>query len=269
MFASFIARAQEDKIQAWSTEADTLMQREEFEGALRLYDKILDAVSKDDPRYKQAQYNRIVCLYGLGDNETALQEINRFIEETPEFPQARLLRAFIYREMGNIEDQLKDVSDLADRNPLNIELLKWQAYILIQLEKYDSAKTQLKFAATLKDDAETALYLGMVYYFSDDPDSALYHFDRALDLKPDTFPALMYASAVCLDESAYELALTYLDKAALLDPDNISIMFYKGIALTEIGRREEGCRYLSKAFYAGEDAAGDYLEHNCYQYDPD
>lgn len=269
LIASLTAQAQEDKIQAWSAEADTLMQREEFENALKLYDKILQTASKDNPIRKEAQYNRIVCLYSLDELNTALEEANRFIEETPEFPQARLLRAFIYRDMDDTEGQLRDVSALVRLNPLNVDLVKWQAYLLIEQEKYDSAKMQLKFASRLRDDAEIQTYLGMTYYYSEDPDSALYHFDKAIDLKPDAFPALMYASAVCLDESAYDLALNYLDKAALLDPNNTSVMFYKGIALAETGKREEGCRYLSKAFYAGEDAAGDYLQYKCFRYDPD
>jgi tetratricopeptide (TPR) repeat protein len=269
LLVSINAQAQDDKIQDWSAEADTLMQHEEFEAALKLYDKILQTASKDNPLYKQAQYNRIVCLYSLDHLNSALEEVNRFIEETPEFPQAKLLRAFIYRDMDDTEGQLRDVSDLVRRNPLNIELVKWQSYLFIQEEKYDSAKMQLKFASRLRNDAEIETYLGMTYYYSDDPDSALLHFDKAIDMKPDAFPALMYASAVCLDQSAYELALNYLDKAALLDPNNLSVMFYKGIALTETGKRDEGCRFLSRAFYGGEDAAGDYLQYKCFRYDPD
>lgn len=269
LVGSLNLQAQDEKIKAWSVEADTLMQREEFEGALRLYDKILQNAPKDDPIRKQAQYNRIVCLYSLDDLSTALQEVNRFIEQTPEFPQAKLLRAFIYRDMDDTEAQLKDVSDLVRRNPLNVDLVKWQSYLFIQEEKYDSAKMQLKFASRLRNDPEIELYLGMTYYYTDDPDSALHHFDNALEMKPDAFPALMYASAVCLDQSAYELALNYLDKAALLDPNNLSVLFYKGIALTETGKREEGCRCLSRAFYGGEDAAGDYLQYKCFRYDPD
>ena len=265
----FNVHAQEDKVQTWLAQADTLMQHEDFEDAIKLYDKILQTASKDSPIRKQAQYNRIVCLYSLDELKKALEEVNQFIEETPEFPQARLLRAFIYRDMDNTEGQLRDISALVRLNPLNVDLIKWQSYLLIQEEKYDSARTQLKFAAGLRNDAEIETYLGMTYYYSNDPDSAILHFDKAIDMKPDAFPALMYASAVCLDQSAYELALNYLDKASLLDPNNLSVMFYKGIALTEIGKRDEGCRYLSKAFYGGEDAAGDYLQYKCFRYDPD
>jgi len=266
---AFNVHAQEDKVQTWLAQADTLMQHEDFEDAIKLYDKILQTASKDSPIRKQAQYNRIVCLYSLDELKKALEEVNQFIEETPEFPQARLLRAFIYRDMDNTEGQLRDISALVRLNPLNVDLIKWQSYLLIQEEKYDSARTQLKFAAGLRNDAEIETYLGMTYYYSNDPDSAILHFDKAIDMKPDAFPALMYASAVCLDQSAYELALNYLDKASLLDPNNLSVMFYKGIALTEIGKRDEGCRYLSKAFYGGEDAAGDYLQYKCFRYDPD
>ncbi|HEY8513539.1 MAG TPA: tetratricopeptide repeat protein [Cyclobacteriaceae bacterium] len=269
LLVAFNVHAQEDKVQTWLAQADTLMQHEDFEDAIKLYDKILQTASKDSPIRKQAQYNRIVCLYSLDELKKALEEVNQFIEETPEFPQARLLRAFIYRDMDNTEGQLRDISALVRLNPLNVDLIKWQSYLLIQEEKYDSARTQLKFAAGLRNDAEIETYLGMTYYYSNDPDSAILHFDKAIDMKPDAFPALMYASAVCLDQSAYELALNYLDKASLLDPNNLSVMFYKGIALTEIGKRDEGCRYLSKAFYGGEDAAGDYLQYKCFRYDPD
>lgn len=262
------AIAQDDKIQSWSAEAQTLMQREQFEAALRLYDNIIEATDKDDPAHREAQYNRIVCLYSLEDLDTALEEINSFIGENPGVIQGKVLRAFIYRDMGDTQAQLQDVSDLVAMNPLNADLIKWQAYLLIQEEEYDSARAQLHMASRIKTDAETELYLGMTHYFTDDPDSALYHFDNAIDLQPDAFPALMYASAVCLDQSAYELALSYLDKAALLDPTNLSVVFYKGIALTETGQRDEGCRYLSRAFYGGEDAAGAYLEHKCFRYDP-
>ncbi|HCR53096.1 MAG TPA: hypothetical protein DIW27_01675, partial [Cytophagales bacterium] len=56
----------------------------------------------------------------------------------------------------------------------------------------------------------------------------------------------------------------YLNMALRLDPENLNAQFYKGIALLELDREEEGCRLLAKAFYAGEDDAGDYLKEKCY-----
>lgn len=261
--------AQNDKISSWQAEADSLMQQEQFEEALKLYDRIVSNTKEGDPRAEEATYKRAVCLYSLGNLNDALHAVNQFIEHSPTFRQAKLLRAFIYRDLDNTQGQLRDINDLLAMSPLNTDLIKWKSYLLIQKEEYDSAKAQLQYASLLQNDAEIELYLGMAYYYTDDADSALIHFDKAIDMKPDFLSALLYGASICLEQDAYELALIYLDKASLLDPDNLSVLFYKGIALTESGRSEEGCRYLSRAFYGGEDDAAGYLEQNCFRYNPD
>ena len=267
--SSLTVRAQGDKIDSWKAEADSLMQQEKFEEALKLYDRIISSARQADPRGAEARYKRVICLYSLGNLDDALKEVNSFIEQTPDFPQARLLRAYIYRELGNTQGQLRDINHLLTNNPLNADLIKWKSYLLIQKEEYDSARAQLQNAGILQNDPEIELYLGMTYYYAEDADSALIHFDKAIEMRPDFFSALLYSASICLDQEAYELALRYLDKAALLDPANLSVLFYKGIALTELGQLDEGCRYLSRAFYEGEEDAAGFLEQNCFKYNPD
>jgi hypothetical protein len=36
------------------------------------------------------------------------------------------------------------------------------------------------------------------------------------------------------------------------------------VALVEMEKLEEGCKCLNRAFYAGMDDAGDYLEAHCF-----
>ena len=267
--SSLTLHAQSDKIDSWKGEADSLMQQEMFTEALKLYDRVISSARQGDPRGTEARYKRVICLYSLENMNDALKEINIFVEQNPEFPQARLLRAYIYREFDNTKGQARDIDHLLSLNPLNVDLIKWKSYLLIQKEAYDSARAQLKYAGLLQNDAEIELYLGMTYYYDDDADSALMHFDKAIEMRPGFFSALLYSASLCLDQEAYELALRYLDKAALLDPANPSVLFYKGIALTELGQSEEGCRYLSRAFYEGEEDAAGFLEQNCYKYNPD
>src|SRR5690606_28557505 len=168
------AIAQDDKIQSWSAEAQTLMQREQFEAALRLYDNIIEATDKDDPAHRQAQYNRIVSLHSLEDLYTAHEEIYSIFVEYSRATQVIVHPAFIYRILSETQALFKDVSYLVAMNPLNADLIKWQAYLLIQAEEYDRARAQLHMASRIKTDAETELYLGMTHYFTNDPDSALY-----------------------------------------------------------------------------------------------
>jgi tetratricopeptide (TPR) repeat protein len=257
--------AQNDKVAKWESEADTLMAHEDYQAALKLFNRIIDGTKPSDLQSSQLLYKRAVCLYSLDHFSAALTDVNQFIHHFPAFPQAKLLRAFIYRELGNTEGQLKSLDELLKLNPLNVELIKWQASLLIQEDQYDSAREKLNYAHSLKNDAEIELYLGVTYYYTDDPDSALSHFDNALQIKPDYLSALLYAGSLCLEESAYQLALSYLNSARSIDPENLSVLFYSGIALTELDRQKEGCRLLSKAFYGGEDDAAGYLKSYCFK----
>lgn len=256
--------AQQDKAAGWETEADTLMAHEDYEGALRLYNRILGGRS-DKQSSSKILYKRAVCLYSLGHLEAALADVNHFIESFPAVPQAELLRAFIYRAQDDAEGQLRSLRQLLRSDPLNVELIKWEASLLIHKDEYDSARDKLNYAQMLTSDAEIELYLGITYYYTDDPDSALRHFDQALQLKPDFLTALLYAGSLCLEQSAYKLALTYLDPAYSLEPGNLSVLYYRGVALAELDRLEEGCRLLSKAFYGGEDDAAGYLKSYCFK----
>jgi len=265
---SHVLHAQ-NKVSAWEAEADALMENEDYEAAIKLYDRIVSSIKAEDQELVEVLYKRAVCLYSLDRLDGALADVDKAIGLSPSFTQARLLRAFIYRDLDNMQGQMNDLGELLKASPLNVELIKWQSYLLIQDKSYDSARQLLKYARMLKNDAEIELYLGMTYYYAEDADSALLHFDKALAFRPDNLHALLYAGSLCLDESAYALALTYLNKAQELHPENLSVLFYKGVALTEMGQQEEGCRYLSRAFYGGEDDAGSYLEFNCFRYDPD
>jgi tetratricopeptide (TPR) repeat protein len=80
-------------------------------------------------------------------------------------------------------------------------------------------------------------------------------------------PAYLYAGSFCLQEDEFDLALKYLNVALKVEPKNATALFYKGVALVELKKEKEGCSCLSKAFYAGEDDAGDYLKQYCFGLD--
>jgi Flp pilus assembly protein TadD len=88
--------------------------------------------------------------------------------------------------------------------------------------------------------------------------------NKSIELDATYLPAYLYSGTFSLEQADYERAITYLNLALRLDPTNPSALFYKGVALIELDRRDEGCSCLNRAFYAGEDGAGDYLKENCY-----
>ncbi len=245
-------------------EGDTLLNREDFKGALVQYNKAIEISKLKDTESKVLLFKRAICYYSLGDFQKALDDLSVFIPLYPAFPRAKLLRVFIHRELGDTEAQLADINELLELNPTNPDMLKWRASLYLEMDKFADAKNELLGIQKLANDEEIETQLGFTYYNLDQPDIALLHFDNALAINGGYVPAYLYTSSLCLEQEAYDLALTYIDLGLRLDPKNPSFIFYKGIALVETEKVEEGCRLLAKVFYEGFDQAGDYLKQYCY-----
>ena len=230
-------------------EADTLAARQDYAGALSLYNKIIEKSKPKTEQEYQLYYKRAVCYYSLENFQEALNDINQVIEKYPT-PQAKLLRAYIFQELENYEAQLADINELVSLNPNSPDLLQWRASVLMEAEKYEDAQKDIRKLLEYHSGPELKAYLGLTYYYLENPDSALLLFDEVIAEAPDYTQVYLYAASLCLEEDAHELALTYINKALELEPDNITLLFYKGIALVETGADKVGCRCLTKAFYA-------------------
>jgi tetratricopeptide (TPR) repeat protein len=249
------------------TEADTLMDRKDFAGAIDGYTKVIDLSKLKDRESKGVLYKRAICYYSIGEFGKALQDVDIFIQEVTTFPQAKLLRAFINRELDNTEAQLSDINDLLALNSMNPDLLKWRSVIYLNQEKYNEAKKELTGIQQIVNDEEIETQLGFAYSNLEKPDSAFIHYEKAMNLNGGYVPAYLYMGSLCLEQEAYELAITYIDLGLRLESSNLTLIFYKGIGLVETKKEEEGCRLLLKAFKGGVDEAGNYLKQYCYSID--
>lgn len=258
------AQSKPSKVQVAEALGDTLFNRENFGGALKQYNKVVKATKLKTVEQRQILYKRAVCLFYLGEFEQALADLKIFIPENQNLPRARILRAFIYRELGEWQLQLDDLNEVLEWDAMNIDLLKWRAGLLVEMGEHEQALSQLKVIEQWATDEEVELYMGLSYYGLEKPDSALYHFDQSILLNGGYLPAYQYAASVCLEQEAYALALTYINLALRLDSQNLELLFYKGVAMVELDRKDEGCRLLNRAFYKGFDDAGGYLEEYCF-----
>lgn len=256
--------AQNEKLKAQEAEGDTLMNRQDFEGALKVYARILKATKEKDQFYYGVVYKSAVSNYSIGNFDIALTQLEEFIPAYPQVFQAQLLKAFIYREKGDADKQLSALQKAMIFQPGNHELLKWRAMLYLDKEKFDSAKIDLKQVRAIQDDPEVETYLGFAYYNTNEKDSALISLNKAIALDATYEPALLYAGSFALQEEAYDLALTYLNLALRINSKNPTAMFYKGVALVEKEKVDQGCSCLAKALKLGADDAADYLKQYCY-----
>lgn len=262
-----LALAQEEQTRwsKWEAEADTLMNHEQFAQATERYTKIINASKLKEKADFKVLYKRAVCYYKTDELEKALADLNQFIPEFPDNHKPRILRALVYRQRGDVENQLVDLQKAIElRGPIP-ELLRWRGTLLAEKGEYPSAKKDFLAVAGLMDDAEIETNLGFVYYSLGKSDSALMRLNKAIVLDVNYPNSYLYAGSFCLQDENYELALKYLNLALRIDPENHTALFYKGASLVELNKTEEGCRCLRKAFAAGQDEAAGYLKQFCFE----
>lgn len=261
LFSTHIAFAQgiDKELEA---QADTLVEHQEYDKAVGMYSKII-AKSKTEKTHR-IQYKRAVCYYYLGEFQKAVDDVTHFIPEYPQSHQAYILRALAYRQLGDLDNQLKDIEKATELQAGNTQLIKWRGSLYIEKGEYVKGKDDLLLAKAFEDDAELETNLGMAYQSLGNLQEAINCFNQSIVLDVTYSPAYLYAGSFLLEEAQYEKALDYFDLLLRIEPDNASALFYKGVALVELKREQEGCRCLQKAFSAGQDNALDYLKEYCY-----
>ncbi|GIV37853.1 MAG: hypothetical protein KatS3mg032_2232 [Cyclobacteriaceae bacterium] len=248
--------------------ADTLLNRNQVFDAIKLYTRVIRLQQKQKFTGKSVvRFKRALCYYYTASFNEAIADLNIFIAENPEYPRARLLRAYVYRELNEPEKQLQDLTVVLDDDPYNVDLAKWYASILLEVENAGEALRMLQALQLMFNDEEVETNLGIAYYYLNNPDSALHHFNEAIFINGGYFPAYRHAALLCQEQQQYLQSLEYLNLALLLDPDNPELLMYAGIALAETGHRDKACNYLNRAFYAGFAKAKNHLERYCYQAD--
>lgn len=257
--AQFSGRKSNDQL----AQADTLMQRDDYAGAAAIYSKLIESSRMTKTEEFQLLYKRAYCYYNLDKFDQSLSDISRYITHTND-PQGKVLRAYVYQQTGRTSEQINDVNDLIAISPGNPDLIRWRASILMEAERYSDARADILQIISLESSAELLGFLGLTYYYDNDPDSAVINFDRAIAKDPAYVQSYVYGASVALEAESYPLALDYANQGLRIEPSNKALTFFKGVALVESDREVEGCRCLKKVFDQGYDEAAAYLKQYCY-----
>ncbi|MCU0369097.1 MAG: tetratricopeptide repeat protein [Cyclobacteriaceae bacterium] len=258
------AVAQTPKWKSLEVEADTLLNRQDYLGAIKLYTKVIKASKLQERDDYAAVYKRGLSYYSSANFTKAIEDMNVFIPKFPDSFQGHVLRALSYRELDDTENQLSDVEEAFRISRGDAQIMRWRASLYLELSKYQEVINDLTILKLVQDDSEIESNLAFAYYSLGKPDSAFMALNKSIELEPTYLPAYLYGGSFALQESDFELALKYLNIALRLEPDNYTAWFYKGIALIELKQEDKGCSCLQKAFYGGVDDAGDYLKQYCF-----
>ncbi|GHN00904.1 hypothetical protein WSM22_23930 [Cytophagales bacterium WSM2-2] len=240
------------------------MNRQDFEGAAKLYSKIIDESKLKEKSNFKVLYKRAVAYYSEQDFDRALKDVGQFIEQFPESAQPRILRALIGRQKQDEAGQLTDVQKAIDLGNSNPQLIYWRGTLLLAKGEYENAKKDFLNIKQLNDDAELETNLANTYRALEKTDSAFACLNKAIVLDVNYPASYIYAGVYCIEDENFPLAVKYLDLALRLNSENHTALLYKGIALVKLEKKDQGCSCLQKALDAGEEDAADYLKEFCY-----
>ncbi|MDR1618564.1 MAG: tetratricopeptide repeat protein, partial [Treponema sp.] len=236
-----------------------------------------------EPADTQGILARIAALLGRGDYDGALALFDRIDPADAETTAIRLLRASTLGSAGRAGEARTIVSDVASREPGNIEALyvlsvleggegkdKERKKILEQIIKTDPkhvaalvdlgnlafgnarslAAAAGYFDRALKeepDNRDALVGRALVYRYNKDPKNAERLLNRATRLYPQ-WAAPLHERARLYRSAGYPTqALEDIDKAKALEPDNYWIAVDRGTSLLDLNRKQEALEEFSRA----------------------
>ncbi|HEX7031185.1 MAG TPA: type IV pilus biogenesis/stability protein PilW [Gammaproteobacteria bacterium] len=172
---------------------------------------------EDDTSTEAARFNtRLAAEYlKRGDVQTAMQKVDKALEQDDELPEAHLVKGMIYaraEEYGEADDHFLRAADLGETDPAILNNVA--AYLCRRGRNEDGEEIFLDVAkmATFARPAIALTNAGMCARRIPEPARAERHLRRALDLEPSYAPALWHMAELSLEQGDHLSARAFLQR---------------------------------------------------------
>jgi len=208
--------------------------------ALYLEDLIVAALVKDD-------FAREINLYNIfrrmGKDDEALQALARAEKLNPENRSLLALRFERALQAKAWPQAAQIISRAAKSSTDTAEFRFWDAQVKLSREDYRGAISELSQALTERPlFSEGWTMLGTAHRLSGDLGTASSDFAKALELKPDSVPALRGMFLLYDAWQQYDKALENLRQIILYDPQNVELFTTYLSYMGRYGDKEEAVR---------------------------
>jgi predicted O-linked N-acetylglucosamine transferase (SPINDLY family) len=214
---------------------------------------------------KSEKNNPVIYYYlakvesDLGNQEDALQYINKALQLKSNFSELHLAKSIINLKLGNVSDAQSSAlnasklneSNYPSSNQVNTELIKLNETAL-QLQNsghYKESEDFLNKSLQIDPNNFVALYsLGISKIRQENTGFALKYFDKLVSLYPNNATGI-YGRAKCLqDLGLFEEALKQYDRSIALDKNLAGAYHNKAVILQLLNRHKEALLTLISAF---------------------
>jgi len=184
-----------------------------------------------------------------GDIQAAMEALDIAIAAAPDAaPQAYYYRALLHLELGEDEAALEDLNKAIEQNPHFPEAFAARGNVLLSLGRPVSAVEDFNKALQfgLADEASVYINRGLAYFQMDIHDLAEQDFQKALELDPESAAAWFNLGSLYLQQGRDEEALEAFHKVVELNPDMAAAYFNRAIAWANLGHTDEAIADLEK-----------------------
>jgi serine/threonine protein kinase len=188
-------------------------QKGDNQAALNDLNKAINLV----PSYEPAYYSRGIIRFRLGDYSGAIADYSQVIKLNPEDAGAYVNRCSSYRKLSDFSAAIADCSDAIKLNPNYADAYVNRCLAWISLGDTIQALPDCNQAIKLAPNSAEAYYgQGLTYSALGDPPSAIASFTEAIDRNPDLAAAYYYRGLARVELNHQNNAIGDLQKAAEL-----------------------------------------------------
>ncbi len=183
--------------------------------------------------------------------DLAVATYRRAIEQFGDDMALRAALVGALRKQGTVDEAIEEAKAALRVNASSLPI--YNELGLAWIEKGDLGLARFVFQKALngiegaRESAPLHANLGRVYSLEGDEARSRYYLERAVELDPQSVPALVYLSRRYLDDHNHAGALPLLERALAQQPGNHGVLVNLGIAYRGVGRHDEARRAYEKA----------------------
>jgi tetratricopeptide (TPR) repeat protein len=208
----------------------------------------LRSVLQDRPGSIKATELIVKAFLLAGQNDLAVQQLERFTENNPDNEAGYIQLARLYVAEKNVANAERSLMRLLTEVPTSVAGRKALVELLLRTGQKEKAVEQAKML--IQPDAENAdhlYFLGSVYQAIGDHQQAVAHFEQALEIAPDSIQPLSELVRSLVASEQEVKAVQKLEAIIKAKPKHFVAQNLRGELLLADGKLDEAAGFFQKA----------------------
>ena len=242
-------------------EVNYLIESEDYQDALNLADQSMETYGHRHELHSSRA--RIFLQYGsykaaISAYSEAISKSNQVVSDY------YIQRSKAYRNSGNPEDALSDLSRAINLDKDNFILIMERSILRNELGYYtDALKDISLYIQYFPDDPAALFQKGNIYYKQGNFLKALEWYNKTLNINTDKSEYYLARGNTYLNTKTYAYALRDYSMALDLDPRNNETYLFKGLTRYYLNDPTGACKDWKQAEEYGSLKASEYLDKYC------